>query len=59
MRGDQVTEYLSKSDVILAVGSSLSPGRFSHAIPAAASKTSVALWVSFTLGAMILFQRYL
>jgi acetolactate synthase-1/2/3 large subunit len=41
VRGDQVTEYLTKSDLILAVGSSLSPGRFSHAIPAAASKTII------------------
>jgi acetolactate synthase-1/2/3 large subunit len=41
VRGDQVNEYLSKSDLILAVGSSLSPGRFSHAIPAAASKTII------------------
>ncbi len=41
VRGDQVTEYLKKSDLILAVGSSLSPGRFSHAIPAAASKTII------------------
>jgi acetolactate synthase-1/2/3 large subunit len=41
VRGDQVNEYLSKSDLILSVGSSLSPGRFSHAIPAAASKTII------------------
>jgi thiamine pyrophosphate-dependent acetolactate synthase large subunit-like protein len=41
VRGEQVTEYLSKSDLILAVGSSLSPGRFSHAIPNAASKTII------------------
>ncbi|MCZ6876315.1 MAG: thiamine pyrophosphate-binding protein [bacterium] len=41
VRGDQVNEYLGKSDLILAVGSSLSPGRFSHAIPAAASKTII------------------
>jgi acetolactate synthase-1/2/3 large subunit len=41
VRGDQVTEYLKKSDLILAVGSSLSPGRFSHAIPQAASKTII------------------
>ena len=38
VRGDHTTEYLTKSDTILAVGSSLSPGRFSHAIPNAASK---------------------
>ncbi len=33
--------YLNKSDLILAVGSSLSPGRFSHAIPDAAKKTII------------------
>ena len=38
VRGDQVALYLNKSDLILAVGSSLSPGRFSHAIPDAAKK---------------------
>ena len=41
VRGDQVAHYLNKSDLILAVGSSLSPGRFSHAIPDAANKTIV------------------
>ena len=41
VRGDQVNEYLTKSDTILAIGSSLSPGRFSHAIPNAASKTII------------------
>lgn len=41
VRGDQVTHYLEKSDLILAVGSSLSPGRFSHAIPDAAKKTII------------------
>lgn len=41
VRGDQVNEYLTKSDLILAVGSSVSPGRFSHAIPNAASKTII------------------
>ena len=38
VRGDQVAHYLNKSDLILAVGSSLSPGRFSHAIPDAATE---------------------
>ena len=38
VRGDAPAEFLAKSDVILAVGSSLSPGRFSHAIPDPASK---------------------
>ena len=41
VRGDQVAHYLNKSDVILAVGSSLSPGRFSHGIPDAAKKTII------------------
>ena len=41
VRGDQVAHYLNKSDVILAVGTSLSPGRFSHAIPDAAKKTII------------------
>ncbi len=41
VRGDHTIEYLSKSDVIIAIGSSLSPGRFSHAIPEAASKTII------------------
>src|SRR5271166_447492 len=41
VRGDQVARYLNKSDLILAVGSSLSPGRFSHAIPDAAKKTII------------------
>jgi thiamine pyrophosphate-dependent acetolactate synthase large subunit-like protein len=40
-RGDQVAHYLNKSDVILTVGSSLSPLRFSHAIPDAAKKTII------------------
>jgi thiamine pyrophosphate-dependent acetolactate synthase large subunit-like protein len=38
VRGDQVAHYLNKSDLILTVGSSLSPLRFSHAIPDAAKK---------------------
>jgi thiamine pyrophosphate-dependent acetolactate synthase large subunit-like protein len=41
VRGDQVAHYLTKSDLILAVGSSLSPLRFSHAIPDAARKTLI------------------
>jgi len=41
VRGDQVAHYLTKSDLILAVGSSLSPGRFSHGIPEAAKKTII------------------
>jgi acetolactate synthase I/II/III large subunit len=41
VRGDQVAYYLNKSDLILTVGSSLSPLRFSHAIPDAAKKTII------------------
>jgi acetolactate synthase I/II/III large subunit len=41
VRGDQVAHYLNKSDVILAVGSSLSPGRFSHGIPDPGKKTLI------------------
>ena len=46
VRGGQVNEYFSKSDLILAVGTSLSPGRFSHAIPNAAQKTIISCNVS-------------
>ncbi len=38
VRGEPAAQYLAESDVIIAVGSSLSPGRFSHAIPNAARK---------------------
>lgn len=41
VRGDHVTEYLTNADLVFAVGSSLSPGRFTHAIPGAARKTIV------------------
>src|ERR1041384_4695495 len=41
VRGDQVGHYLNKSDLILAIGSSLSPGRFSHGIPDPATKTII------------------
>ena len=41
VRGDQVEHYLNKSDSVLAVGSSLSPGRFSHGIPNAVNKTII------------------
>ena len=41
VRGDHTINYLAKSDVILSVGSSLSPGRFSHGIPDAANKTII------------------
>ena len=41
VRGDQVNHYLEKCDLLFAVGSSLSPGRFSHGIPNALKKTIV------------------
>src|SRR5215470_12402408 len=41
VRGDQVEHFLNRSDAILAVGSSLSPGRFSHRIPDATKKTII------------------
>ena len=41
VRGEQVEQYLNSSDLILAIGSSLSPGRFSHAIPNATNKTII------------------
>ena len=41
VRGDQVDHYLNKSDLVLAVGTSLSPGRFSHGIPNAVNKTII------------------
>jgi len=46
VRGDHPAEYLSKSDLILSVGSSLSPGRFSHAIPDATKKTIIQCNIS-------------
>ena len=41
VRGDQVNHYLDECDLLFAVGSSLSPGRFSHSIPGAVNKTIV------------------
>ena len=41
VRGEPSAHYLRKSDLILAIGSSLSPARFSHAIPDAANKTII------------------
>ena len=41
VRGDQVNHYLDECDLLFAVGSSLSPGRFSHRIPGAVNKTIV------------------
>ena len=41
VRGDQVNHYLDECDLLFAVGSSLSPGRFSHGIPGAVNKTII------------------
>jgi thiamine pyrophosphate-dependent acetolactate synthase large subunit-like protein len=41
VRGDHVSNYLDRCDLLLAVGTSLSPGRFSHGIPNAAAKTII------------------
>ena len=41
VRGGQVDHYLKTSDLVLAIGSSLSPGRFSHGIPDAVNKTII------------------
>lgn len=41
VRGDQVNQYLDECDLLFAVGSSLSPGRFSHGIPGAVNKTII------------------
>jgi len=38
VRGKHTEHYILKSDVVISVGSSLSPGRFSHAIPDATNK---------------------
>jgi thiamine pyrophosphate-dependent acetolactate synthase large subunit-like protein len=46
VRGDHTVGYLTSSDLILAVGFSLSPSRFSHGIPGAANKTIINLNVS-------------
>ena len=41
VRGEPASEYMHKSDLILSIGSSLSPGRFTHSIPDAANKTII------------------
>ena len=38
VRGVHTAHFLHTSDLIMSIGSSLSPGRFSHAIPDAAEK---------------------
>ncbi len=41
VRGEMANYFLENSDLVFAIGSSLSPGRFSHAIPNAKAKTIV------------------
>ena len=41
VRGDHVEHYLRQCDLVLAVGTSLSPDRFSHGIPDAVNKTII------------------
>lgn len=41
VRGGPATKFLQESDALLAVGASLSPGRFSHGVPNAAAKEIV------------------
>ena len=41
VRGDLASAFLQKCDLLFAIGSSLTPGRFSQAIPAARHKTIV------------------
>src|SRR5262245_43143093 len=41
VRGSMAEHFLNEADVLFAVGSSLFPNRFSHAIPAAEKKTIV------------------
>ena len=38
VRGDHTAKFIEESDLILAIGTSLSPGRFSHSIPNATKK---------------------
>ncbi|MBI2871702.1 MAG: hypothetical protein HYY00_00745 [Chloroflexi bacterium] len=46
VRGELATDLLQRCDLLFAVGSSLSPGRFSHGIPGAKSKTIVQCTVN-------------
>jgi len=48
VRGEPADYYLNACDLILAIGSSLSPNRFSHAIPNAKSKTIIQCTVDNT-----------
>src|SRR3990170_1669761 len=45
VRGLPAAHFLENSDLLFGIGSSLSPGRFSHAIPDPASKTIIQLTV--------------
>lgn len=38
VRGDHVLKFMDEADVVLAVGASISPGRFGHGIPDATNK---------------------
>lgn len=46
IRGNHTIDYLEKSDLIVAIGTSLSPGRFSHGIPGAENKKIINLNIS-------------
>ena len=41
VRGELATHYLRSCDLLLGIGTSLSPGRFGHAIPDAGKKTII------------------
>ena len=41
VRGDHVVKYLKEADLIFAIGSSLSPGRFGHGVPDPINKTII------------------
>jgi thiamine pyrophosphate-dependent acetolactate synthase large subunit-like protein len=41
VRGELASHFLRGCDVLLAIGASLSPGRFGHAVPEAANKTII------------------
>ncbi|MDA1279191.1 MAG: thiamine pyrophosphate-binding protein [Chloroflexi bacterium] len=41
VRGDHVVKYMEESDVFIAVGASLSPGRFGHGVPGSVNKTII------------------
>ena len=43
VRGKHTSHFINESDLILSIGSSLSPGRFSHAIPNSKNKKIIVL----------------